>query len=36
MSSVKGPPEHWKQFLYDALAMIKQLGTPANFMTLPS
>ena len=25
MSSVKGTPAYWKQFLYDLLAMVKQL-----------
>ena len=28
MSSVKGTPAYWKQFLYDVLAMVKQLGIP--------
>ena len=27
MNSVKGTP-YWKQFLYDVLAMVKQLGYP--------
>ena len=34
MSSVKGTPEYWKQFLYDVLAMVKQLGIPTYFLTL--
>ena len=34
MSSVKGTPPYWKQFLYDVLAMIKQLGIPKCFLTL--
>ena len=34
MSSVKGIPEYWKQFLYDILAMVKQLGIPTCFLTL--
>ena len=25
MGSVKGTPAYWKQFLYDVLAMVKQL-----------
>ena len=33
MSSVKGTP-YWKQFLYDVLAMVKQLGIPTYFLTL--
>ena len=28
MSSVKGTPSYWKQFLFDVLAMVKQLGIP--------
>ena len=34
MSSVKGVPTYWKQFLYDVLAMVKQLGIPTYFLTL--
>ena len=34
MSSVKGTPAYWKQFLYDVLAMVKQLGIPTYFLTL--
>ena len=34
MSSVKGTPAYWKQFLFDVLAMVKQLGTPTYFLTL--
>ena len=33
MSSVKGTPAHSKQFLYDVLAMVKQLGIPTCFLT---
>ena len=33
MSSVKGTPAYWKQFLYDVLAMVKQLGITAYFLT---
>ena len=33
-SSVKGVLASWKQFLYDALAMVKQLGIPIYFLTL--
>ena len=34
MSSVKGTPAYWKQFLYEVLAMVKQLGIPTYFLTL--
>ena len=34
-SSVKGPPPYWKQFLYDLLAMVKQLVMPTYFLILP-
>ena len=33
MSSVKGTP-YWKQFLYNVLAMVKQLGIPTYFLKL--
>ena len=35
MNSVKGTPAYWKQFLYDVLAMVKQLGN-TYIMTLCS
>ena len=35
MSSVKRTPAYWKQFLYNILAMVKQLGIPTYFLTLP-
>ena len=31
MSSVKGAPVNWKQFLHEVLAMVKQLGIPTMF-----
>ena len=34
MSSIKGTPAYWKNFLFEVLAMVKQLGIPAFFMTL--
>ena len=34
MSSVKGTSAYWKQFLYDVLVMVKQLGIPKYFLTL--
>ena len=35
MSSVNGTLVHWKQFLYDVLAMIKQVVIHTYFLTLP-
>ena len=35
MSSVKGTPAYWKQILYDVLTIVKQLGIPTYFLTLP-
>ena len=34
MSSVKGTPAYWKQFLQEVLAIGKQLGIPTYFLTL--
>ena len=34
ISSVKGAPTYWKQFFYEVLAMVKQLGIPKYFLTL--
>ena len=34
MSLVKGTPAYWKQFSYDVLAVVKQLGVPTYFLTL--
>ena len=31
MSSVKGTPSYWKQFLYYVLAMVKPLSIPTFF-----
>ena len=36
MSTIKETPAYWKKFLFDVLAMVKQLGCPAFFMTLLS
>ena len=36
MNSIKGTPAYWKRFLFDVLAMVKQLGVPTFFMTLSS
>ena len=32
MNSAKRTPAYWKQFLYDVLAMAKQLGIPTYFL----
>ena len=32
MSSVKGKPAYWEKFLYDVLAMVKQLWIPTYFL----
>ena len=34
MSSVKGTPAYWKQFLHELIPMVKQLGIPTYFLTL--
>ena len=34
VNSIKGIPAYWKSFFHKALAMVKQLGIPAFFMTL--
>ena len=34
MSTVKGTPAYWKQFLYDVLAMVKQLGIIPKYIFL--
>ena len=34
MSSVKGTPAYWKQFLHEVLAMVKQLGIATYFLIL--
>ena len=34
MNSVKGTPAYWKKFLFEVLAMVKQLGLPSYFFTL--
>ena len=33
MNSIKGTPAYWKKFLFDVLAMVKQLGVVTFFMT---
>ncbi|XP_066935952.1 uncharacterized protein [Clytia hemisphaerica] len=34
MNNLKGTPAYWKRFLYEVLAMVKQLGLPTFFHTL--
>ena len=34
MSSIKGTPAYWENFLFEVLAMVKQLGIPTFFRTL--
>ena len=34
MRSVRGTPAYWKQFLFEVLAMVKQLGISTYFLTL--
>ena len=36
VNSIKGLPAYLKKFLFDVLAMTKQLGIPTFFMTLSS
>ena len=36
MNSIKGTPAYWKKFLFDVLAMVKQLGVPTFFMRISS
>ena len=35
MKNIPGSPAYWKNFLLDVVAMIKQLGPPAWWMTFP-
>ena len=34
MNSIKGTPAHWKKFMHEVWAMVKQLGVPTFFLTL--
>ena len=34
MNTIKGTPAYWKRFLYEVLAMVKQLRIPTFFMKL--
>ena len=34
MNTVKGTPAYWKIFLFEVLAMVKQLGLSTFFLTL--
>lgn len=33
MNGIKGTPAYWEKFLFNVLAMVKQLGVPTLFMT---
>ena len=32
VNGIKGTPAYWKKFLFDVLAIVKQLGVPTLFM----
>ena len=34
MRQIPGSPPYWQKFMYEVVAMVKQLGIPAWFMTL--
>ena len=34
MKNIPGSPSYWKRFMYEVIAMIKQLGPPSRWMTL--
>ena len=34
MDNIKDTPAYWKKFLFEVLAIVKQLGLPTFFMTL--
>ena len=34
MNTIKGTQAYWKKFIFEVLAMVKQLGLPTLFMTL--
>ena len=34
MRNIPGSPAYWKKFMYEVVAMVKQLGIPTWFMTL--
>ena len=36
VNGIKEAPAYWKKFLFDVLAMVKQLVCPEFFMTLSS
>ena len=35
LRQIPGTPPHWQKFMYEVIAMAKQLGIPTWFMTLP-
>jgi hypothetical protein len=34
LRQIPGSPPYWQKFMYEVVAMIKQLGIPTWFMTL--
>ena len=34
LRQIPGTPPYWQQFMYEVVAMVKQLGIPTWFMTL--
>ena len=34
MRQIPGTPSHWQKFMYEVVAMVKQLGIPTWFMML--
>ena len=34
LRQIPGTPPYWQRFMYEVVAMVKQLGIPAWFMTL--
>ena len=34
LSQIPGTPPYWQKFMYEVVAMVKQLGIPTLFMTL--
>ena len=36
LQQIPGTPAYWRQFMYEVVAMVKQLGIPTWFMTLSS
>ena len=34
LRQIPGTPPYWQEFMYEVIAMVKQLGIPTWFMTL--